>query len=668
MPTQESNYPKDQYFGNLKPNDLIRACLERVVNFDNHIRGSGRLSLWQNSYANYNLGIYKDGRLLRVGDQGEFTEMYANDFRNLLLHILNMTTEQKPSFDARSTNTDFKSQSQAIVGNSVLEHYNSYGGLGDCGKAAVEDVLQFADSYIYQGWDFSLGDPYMADPMRPGRMKKQGDVLHKNFMPIDVIFDFMAGMMDAENQWYILRDYQNKWDLIEKFPELRDKILAFAQTTEKNRYSRLSVGFHEDTDNIPVFIFIHGRTDAVPNGRFFTFIGEDTYMIDSQLPKFYKRIPVYRLCASRQRGSGFGYSVAYDLLPLQEALNGLISVIITNQSTFGVQNITMPDGSNISLTELTDGLNLLTYDSKLGKPEALNLLNTPKEIFDFVQMIRDMMQTISGINSVARGNPEASLKSGSALALVQSMAIQFNSGLQRSYARLLEDLGTGLINILKEVATTPRMIEIVGKNNKRYLDEFSKADLSNIDRVTVDLGNPVARTTAGRVNIADQLLQQGLIKDPQQYIQVMSTGKLEPLIEGQQAELMLIRSENESLSEGKQVPALITDDHSLHVLEHKAVLGSPEARANPDIANLAMDHIQEHINLWMECPPQLSLMLKQEGPPPMAPPQEPAAQPGQDGKPPSAAKTMVAAPPAMAKAATVQLPRMPKPAQVPTGG
>ena len=53
------------------------------------------------------------------------------------------------------------------------------------------------------------------------------------------------------------------------------------------------------------------------------------------------------------------------------------------------------------------------------------------------------METLSGVNSVARGNPEASLQSGTALAMVQSQALQFMSGLQQSYIQLIEDVGTG---------------------------------------------------------------------------------------------------------------------------------------------------------------------------------------------------------------------------------
>jgi hypothetical protein len=612
---RSQNY--NQYFATLNPEKLCSEILWRVEDYDKYVYTTDRLSLWAKVYHLYNNGVYKGGRLNRLGEQAEYTEIYINHLRNLFIHILNLTTSQRATFEARAGNTDHKSQAQTIVANGILDYYSREKGIDDIAKKAVENVLQFGDSYIYQGWDFGLGDNVQPDPENPGKMIKSGDVFHKNFTPLDVMFDVAAGLHDSKKQWYIIRDFQNKWDLCEKYPELRDKILRYSNDSQMWQYMRVGYQYNAYSDYVPVFIFFHERTDSLPDGRIFSCIGHDCWMIDTPLPSFYKKIPIYRLCASEQCGSGFGYTVGYDLCPIQEAYNGLNSTIITNQSTFGVQNIIMPKGNDISVAEIADGLNLISYDSKLGKPEVLQLLSSAPEIFNYIEKLEKVMETISGVNSVARGNPESSLKSGSALALVQSMSIQFISGLQQSYVKLLEDMGNGLINILKANANVKRVVDIVGKNNKSYLREFDKTDIEGIQRVTVDIGNPLSRTTAGKVNMADQLLANGMVETPAQYLQVISTGKLEPLIEGKQSELMLIRSENESMSEGKVVQATIIDNHPLHIMEHKCVMASPESRQNPRVINATLSHIMEHINLWKTGDPALLAMLGQPTPPPL---------------------------------------------------
>jgi hypothetical protein len=146
----------------------------------------------------------------------------------------------------------------------------------------------------------------------------------------------------------------------------------------------------------------------------------------------------------------------------------------------------------------------------------------------------------------------------------------------------------------------------------------------------------LTKTTAGKVEVANQLLNTGLITTPEQYLQVVETGTLEPLVEHDQAQLMLIREENEILSDGGQVMAIMTDKHDLHILEHSTVLSSPVVRQNPQVVQAALAHIQEHIDLAKTADPILMMMLKQQPlAQPMPPPGPPPGNPNMPSQPPS---------------------------------
>ena len=256
-----------------------------------------------------------------------------------------------------------------------------------------------------------------------------------------------------------------------KYSDLEDRILEdSADMLELARTTTINYLALEDSDNIPVYTLIHRPTPALPQGRYCQVLDNGTVLLDGPLP--YKEAHIYRIAPDEEDGTIFGYSVSMDLLPMQEGLDVLYSTAMTNQATFGVQNVLVPKGSDLSVSQVAGGLNLMEFDNKAGEPKALNLTQTPAEIFNFMGMIEKLMETISGVNSVARGNPEASLKSGAALALVQSMAIQFSQNLQRAYAQLIEDTGTGTINILKDFAATPRVAAIAGKSNRPLMKEF----------------------------------------------------------------------------------------------------------------------------------------------------------------------------------------------------
>ena len=244
------------------------------------------------------------------------------------------------------------------------------------------------------------------------------------------------------------------------------------------------------------------------------------------------------------------------------------------------------------------------------------------------------METVSGINSVARGNPETSLRSGTALALVQSQALQFMSGLQQSYIQLLEDVGTGLINILKDFADAPRIAAISGISNTTKMTEFKSEDLQSINRVVVDVGNALMQTTAGRTQVADNLLQMGVITTPEKYLEVMNTGSLKSLTQGTTNELDTINAENEALIKG-DVPliAIATDHHSMHIREHRDVLSDPVLRQDQDLVARTIKHIEEHITLLETTNPNLLNIIGEQpiqGAMPM-PPQGPEGIPNAQG-------------------------------------
>jgi hypothetical protein len=356
----------------------------------------------------------------------------------------------------------------------------------------------------------------------------------------------------------------------------------------------------------------------MPDGRYLLFLDYDLTLMDSPMP--YDELPIYRISPSNIIGTPYGYTPLFDLLPIQDAVNMCFSTVLSNQSAFGVQSIMMPRGTDINPSSLVGGLNLIEYNAQVGKPEALQLTATPPEVFNFMQMLIKEMETISGVSSVTRGNPPENLKSGNALALLQSMSLQSQSGLQQSYVQMVEGVGTGLIKMLQRFASVPRIAMIVGKHNRLEMKEFSGDDLSKITRVIVDMGNPLANTTAGKVEMAEQLLQMGLIKTPEQYLMVIKTGELDVMTEDTISELLCIKSENEDLVDGISVQALMTDQHSLHIKEHKCILADPDLRKDPQLVARTLMHIQEHINLLKSGDPETLMMMGEK---PLSPPQGP---------------------------------------------
>lgn len=645
---QSQNEP---YWATLPEHEIADEILDRVDKYYDYLSLSGRLDFYRRSWGYYYRARVTGGQINPAGEQGELTTLAVNHYRNLLVHLETMTTQQKAAFEPKATNSDVKSQAQVILAAALLDYYMREKRMNRNIKQAVKDGLMYGEGFVQVEWDPTAGDTYGKTPT--GAPAYQGDLKYTNYNPLDVIRDFTK-LQSNQDDYFILRKFVNKYELAAKFPVLEDKILEDSvDMLEVYRTTTLNALALENSDNIIVYTLIHKPTPALPQGRFTTCLDNGTVMLNGPLP--YREMHVYRLAPDEESGTIFGYTVAADLLPMQEGIDILYSTALTNQATFGVQNILTPKGHDLSTSQMSGGLNVMEYDPKIGKPESLNLTSTPPEIFNFMMSLEKLMETISGVNSVARGNPEASLKSGAALALVQSMAIQFAMNLQQSYAQLIEDLGTGTIKILQDFAAVPRVAAIAGKSNRPLMKEFTGEDLNAINRVMVDMGNPMTATIAGKTNLAEQMMNFNLIENVDQYIQVVTTGRLEPVIQGKQSELLLIKAENEMLAQGQPQRALITDQHAQHILEHKTVMASPEVRQNPNdpIVAATLDHIQQHINFLQTANPALLQLIHQQS--------IQAPQPPQGGAPGGVPQALNATNPVTQEAGEVQQPNMPSP-------
>lgn len=568
--------------------------------------------MWRMYHGCFQSGV--DHQISFGGEQEELVSLHVNHFRNLAQHIYVMITANRPVMEARAINSDYKSIAQTYLANSILEYYMREKHLEDALKTAVEMAVVLGAGFIKMEWNATSGDTYDVD--ENGIEIKEGEIEFTNLSPFDVVFD--GSKENHKHDWYIVRTFKNRFDLMAKYPELTDKLKGIPSKSDANIY-RMALLSNDITDDIPVYEFFHNKTESMPKGRYMLFCDVDCVLLDTPIP--YRVMPIFRVSAGEILGTPYGYSPMFDLLPIQQGIDSLYSTIMTNESAFGVQNVFVPRGADLSVDSLHGSMNIIEGNHK---PEPLNLTATPPEVFKFLEILIQSCETLSGVNSVARGQPEASLKSGAALALVQSMALQFVSGLQQSYVKLIEDSGTALIQILKDYANTPKVVALVGKNNKMLLKEFTGDDLHSINRVVVDVGNPLARTVAGRVQMAEQMLQMGIIKDPTQYFQVLNTGRIDVMFEGDVSQQLLVRQENEWLAEAKNPIVSPFDIHAFHIQEHRAVLDNPDIRNDPNMVKVVHDHIQGHIDALRYTDPTVLQLTGQQ---PLPPPGMPAPMP-----------------------------------------
>lgn len=595
------------YFAAKSPEKTAADLLKKGRTYFNVLESNRYLDkirdMFRFYYGNFD-DSYQAHEISFTGEQGELVRLPVNVFRNLARHIHSMITANRPILEAQSVNGDYKSLSQTYLANGILDYYMKQKGLEEIVSDAAEMAVVLGSSFVKMEWNAMAGEIHDVDP-DTGDAEYEGELEFSLLSPLDVVVDGTKENWNS-HEWVLTRSYINRYNLIAKYPEKAEDIMAIDTKNGTTNY-RLALFSNDDTDDIPVYEFFHKKTEAMPNGRYMLFLSDEVVLLDLPIP--YRSIPVFRLCPASIMGTPYGYTDMYDVFPMQEAINSLYGAIMTNNNAFMVQNLFVQRGADLATSQLAGGLNVVEGNAK---PEAIQLTSTAPETYKFVELLSTLADTQVGVSSVTKGAPEASLRSGNALALVQSMSLQFQSPFQSQYVKFLEKIGTSLLDILKDYATTPKLITLVGKNKKPLLKEFTGDMIGDIKRVSVSVGNPLARTTAGRLEIANNLLQQGLIKDPRQYNMVLETGNIENLTESDMMDMLLIQSENEWLMEGKDIYAHPLDQHSLHIREHRSVVSDPELRMNPELMQKVDRHIQEHIDMLGTVRPDLLQILGEQ--------------------------------------------------------
>lgn len=643
----------NKYFASLPVDEIGSEIFERIEEYYEYLLNSGISTLWNNSHNQFYEALDSRGELYRSGDHGEFLNMPANHYKSLLNHIKVLTTNQRPALKPRAVNTDTKSTAACKLAGSLLDYYMREQNVESYLKEAVDIGLKYGESYVAVTWDMNAGEDYIPDEAS-GRLMKSGDLRIRTYLPHFIARD-IYNLKAENNNWYVMVDFVNKYELAAQYPDMAEDIKDMSlDMTMFVGLNRFYTDMMNQSEIIAVYTFVHKRTTAMPEGRETILLDDDLILSDGPIP--YKNFPIVRLAPEEQDFNQMGYTVAFDILAIQEALTALYSCVTTNQSTFSVQSILIPRGFNISVDSLAGGLNLIEYDPGAGKPEPINLTMTAPEVFNFINKLEGLMQILVGISDVNRGLVPPNIKSGNALALLASQAIEFNSGLQSSYISLLEKVGTAMIYVLKDFAKVPRITTISGKYNQSYLREFKGEDLELVNRVQVDVANPLTKTLAGKIQLADSMVERGWVKNPQQYEMVLETGNLDFLDEADIKELYQMRSENEIMMFGQKPIAIITDNHVNHIMEHKAVLASPESRQDPNVVQAVVSHLMEHIDLLRTGDPVLLQLLGQK---PVGPAEAPA-QPSVGGaQPPPPAAVISPVGPETEMAATINPAKMP---------
>lgn len=626
------------YFANETGDELAAQLRKKVERLRESTTLKRILDEQRNAYLQVHSismdGMSSSSMVARDGQQGELATFRVPMAKALGSAVVNLVTNAQVAWQAMAVNDDAEARAQAILGNNTLEYFWSDRGVQQVMTGQAEGAVYFGERFVLVEYDETAGENVSAatmpsDPLAGGANEllaaagpealeqlgvvptaaapqREGDIRYHLIDSWDLLRDPAAKSFE-KSPFILFKVQRNRFDLIAQYGEE-----VISQCDERDPHDPLLSPVpddYADSDLRDVWYFFHDRTPACPRGRQAILYGNKV-LAESDLK--YREVPVVRLATGNLTGTPFPIAPFWSALAAQEVKDAVLSAVATNNMTLGHQMIAAPMGTDMDPTAIGP-MQMVFYPQGSEPPAPLQLTRSSPEAMSLLQMLESSQKQLLGLNNTALGQPEGSNLSGAAMALLSSMALQANSSFQGDFKAAVEKVGNITLHIIQDFFTTDHKIQIGGKSTAYMSQEaaFSGPRLRRVNSVRVTIGNPAAQTVAGRSAIADKYIQLQmalpnlqLIKTPEDLEQLLSTGRIEGLTDYAQNQALLIKAEQEALSRGEKVTALLGDDDRRHVAHHIAELCSPSVRKNQDIVRNYWDHVAGHYTNCYGVPPE----------------------------------------------------------------
>lgn len=636
-----------EYWAAKRDQDELATCSnDRIKRHFTVLEAMGILSCVRASHCQFHgsdpNGGWKDSKHINFGGEtGELVGVNVNEYGDLVRRQVTLITQDRPVMKVIAASPGRESEEQSMLCQSLLDRDLKCGNLESATKTAPMYYMKYGEGWVYQWWDGHAGEQSM-DPVRG--LIRAGMAQSAAKTVYDVVRDPEEDPANPDwPRWAAVRVQRSRHDLAALYPQFADEIMDEQPERRglENAYDRWAGSVASDDSDqslLDTWVFYHRPCPALPAGRRWVLVGE-TIIEDGLYNQ--QELPLSNIIPFFLDGTPYGYSVAWDLMSLQSLVNGVMTTAHSNHDQHGTNVIWFP-GSTPPDVEYVGNLQVLVSEDE---PKVLQLNSVASDTMQLREITSQDMQKLSTISNVGRGETSDS-RSGSSLAAEVAQSMQFMGPFRQAYAKLVEHAGTTRINLWKSNATLERTGEVLGLDSTPTPKKWKADSITGAKRVYVEVGSSATASAGGKVAIADTFAEQGWIKTPEQYAQVMETGRAEGLFDMERDHRRLAELENEKLRRGEECRPLIIDHHQDHILKHLSLLSDPEVRFDEALAQAVLSHIEEHQMLWQNMsegmltlmglvpfvPMQPAMMMMEGGAPP--PPPMEGEEPPMQGPPP----------------------------------
>lgn len=407
------------------------------------------------------------------------------------------------------------------------------------------------------------------------------------------------------------------------------KALAYATEDQGNTGS----GFSNDV--VTTYTYIELPTVKYPDGLEVVMGIDETVLEVGPSSHFFTDkggnkqyyLPLVKVGYEKVPGRIYSKTPAYDIVPKQDQLNRLESLIEMAIMKGAYNTWLLPNGTSISEIAGEPGLKVKYTPMGTGghKPEVLTTAPIPPVVLEWKTQIQADFEELGGTFDVLKGNAPRGVSAGYAIQLLTERSFGKFASVFAEWEEGWTELYQKSLQMFRTYVTEPRLRKIKGSCGHWEIQSFKNSDLAGSVDLRVEGGASKPRSKIAEQALVETLAKLGVVntQDPEQRYQVAQMFGMGQIIGAQDEDVRYAAGEWEELlawnppvdeatgmpmadpneiAKGNPFPPggpkadEIFDNHVVHVSEHRKPTRTEEWRQLPEWKKLFWkQHMLTHL-------------------------------------------------------------------------
>jgi len=337
--------------------------------------------------------------------------------------------------------------------------------------------------------------------------------------------------------------------------------------------------------------------DSHPEGQYMVYAG-NTVLYDGPNPYADAKVPMpfVRLRWLRVPGQFWGESPVTALRPINVMYNLIRSDILENMIKLSNPLLIAPLNAFLTPPEFEPG-EVLYYNPMIpGSLTPVQIQPFPPHSVDMLLRLQQEADDVAGVSEVARGRVPRGARSGEMIGYMVEQDDTRMYPVVAEYENAVADALNMVLRLARHFIELPLVLRVLGPEKHYEAEVFRAKDIPPDADVRVEPGSALPHSAALMQQLAFQLWDRGIIRDPALVVRLSKWGAFEEAVGDVELDTAQAQREVERLKAGKSIEVEDWHNHIVHISEHQRWMKTVDYEDASDAVKQAMRaHLDAHM-------------------------------------------------------------------------